>query len=161
MSGTMTRQLLPSSSMVTLMTSDGDSAAAMYSSGSSLYLTDVDLLTAKLVDDAGNTTALRADAGADGIDVRVCRPDGHLGAAAGFAGDGLYLDGAVEDFRHLKLEKALDKAGVGAADEHLRASGGISYLNDVDLDAVTLFELFGLDALIRGKHGFRKFAVGG
>ena len=50
---------------------------------------------------------------------------------------------------------------MGATDEHLRASGGISYLNDVDLDAVTLFELFGLDALIRGKHGFRKFAVGG
>ena len=48
---------------------------------------------------------------------------------------------------------------MGAADEHLRASGGISYLNDVDLDAVTLFELFGLDALICGKHGFRKFAV--
>ena len=37
-SGTTTRQLLPSSRVVTLITSAGDRAAAIYSAGSSLYL---------------------------------------------------------------------------------------------------------------------------
>ena len=48
-----------------------------------------------------------------------------------------------------------------AADENLRAAGGISDLKNVDLDPVALGENFGLDALIGGKHGFGKLAVGG
>ena len=48
-----------------------------------------------------------------------------------------------------------------AGNEHLRAAGGISDLDDIDLDAVALFELLGLDALIGSKHCLGKLTVGG
>ena len=47
-----------------------------------------------------------------------------------------------------------------AGDEHLRAAGGLAHLDDIDLDAVALGELFALDALGGGEHGLGEFAVG-
>jgi hypothetical protein len=54
----------------------------------------------------------------------------------GLAGAGLDLDDAVGDLGHLELEQTLDEARVGAADDDLRALGGLAHLDDVGLDAL-------------------------
>ena len=97
---------------------------------------DVDLLAAQLVDDHAHTAAAGADAGADRVDVVVVAPHGDLRAVPWLAGAGLDLDDAVGDLGHLELEQPLDQAGVGAADDDLRALGGLADLDDVGLDAV-------------------------
>ena len=67
------------------------------------------------------------------------------------AGAGLDLDDAVGDLGHLELEQPLDEAGVGAADDDLRALGGLADLDDVGLDAVAR-----LGALVRHLLGLRQ-----
>jgi hypothetical protein len=54
---------------------------------------------------------------------------------AGLASAGLDLDDAIGDLGNLELEQALDEAGVGTADDDLRALGGLADLDDVRLEA--------------------------
>ena len=88
-----------------------------------------------------------ADAGADGINVLVVAPHRYLRAGTGLAGDGADLDRAVVDLGHFELEQALDKAGVRAGDDDLRAAGLAAHIDKIDLDALTLDQLFALDLL--------------
>ena len=94
-----------------------------------------------------------ADAGADGVDVGVVGPDGDLGAVAGLAGGGLDLDDAAADLGDLELEQALDEAGVGAADDDLRALGGLADLDDVRLEAGAVLVALVGDLLGLGQEG--------
>ena len=55
---------------------------------------DVDALAAQLADHGLDPAALEADASADGIHVRIPRPDGDLRAASRLARDGPDLDDA-------------------------------------------------------------------
>ena len=50
---------------------------------------------------------------------------------------------------------------MGAGDDYLGAAGGVAYLDDIDLDAVALAEVFALDALVGAEHGLSILAVGG
>ena len=129
--------------MRTSLTLAGDSALATKSGEVLGERDDVDLLAAQLVDDHADAGAAGADAGADRVDVGVVGPDGDLGAVPGLAGAGLDLDDAVGDLGDLELEEALDEAGVGAADDDLRALGGLADLDDVGLEPAV-----GLGALV-------------
>src|SRR5262249_61749438 len=82
---------------------------------------DVDLLAAELGHDHAHPGPSRADARADRVDALGVRLDGDLGAVAGLAGDGLDLDEAVGDLRHLELEQRADQLGVAPRQDHLRA----------------------------------------
>ena len=95
---------------------------------------DVDLLAAQLVDDHADPRPARADARADRVDVVVVRRDRDLRAVARLACDGLELDDAVDDLRHLELEEPLHETGVRARHDDLRALGGLAHLDDVGLE---------------------------
>ena len=103
---------------------------------------DVDLLAGQLGHDGLDARAALADGGTDRIEAVLARRDGHLGAAAGLAGDRLDLDRAAVDLRDLELEQALEEALVRPADEDLRSLGRASDLEherlDVLADAVVL-----------------------
>ena len=70
---------------------------------------DVDILVAQFADDAVDTGAFHADAGADGIDTVVVRLNGDLGALTRFTDDLLNGDQAVEDLGDLGFEQTLQK----------------------------------------------------
>ena len=97
-----------------------------------------------------------ADARADGINVLVVAPHRHLRAGTGLAGDGADLDRAVVDLGHFELEQALDKAGVRAGDDDLRAAGLAAHVDKIDLDALTLDQLFALDLLAGEQQRVRR-----
>ena len=92
-----------------------------------------------------------ADARADGVDVLVVAPHRHLRAGARLAGDGANFDRAVVNFGHFELEKTLDQTRVCAGDHDVRAAGLAAHVDKVDLDALTLDQLFALD-LLTGKQ---------
>ena len=119
---------------------------------------DVDLFTAQLLDDVGHALAAGADARAHGVHVFILAPDGHFRAGAGLAADGLDLDGAVEDLRHLHLEHALDKAGMRAADHHARAALGLHNIHNIYLDMLALAQLLTGDLLVAGQRGHAALA---
>jgi hypothetical protein len=81
---------------------------------------DVDALALKLANDRLNTAAAHADAGAYGVDGRVPRHHGDLGARTRVAGDGFDCDDPVVDLRHLHGEKLRHELGMGARHEDLR-----------------------------------------
>src|SRR5690606_33844482 len=82
---------------------------------------DVDALAAQLVDDRLHARALEADARTDRIDRVIARDDGHLRAAADFAGYGPDLDDLLLDFRHLELEQRLDEQRIAAREDEPRS----------------------------------------
>jgi hypothetical protein len=101
---------------------------------------DVDLLALQLADHGLHAAAAHADAGADRIDRGIIRHDADLGAAAGIAGDGLDLDDAVVDLRHLLREQLGHELRMGARQEDLRAARLAAHVVDVGADAVALAE---------------------
>ena len=108
---------------------------------------DVDALAAEL-DDHAHTAALRADAGAHGIQTVVERVDGDLGALAGLAGDRLDLDGALIDLGHLLLKQTTHELGVGTGDDNrrtavlatnwLQVGVGVANVDDHGLDVLVV-----------------------
>ena len=121
---------------------------------------DVDLFAVEGVHHGGDALALGAHAGADGIDALVAGQDGHLGAAAGFAGHVPDLDDAVVDLGHLQLEQALHQARVGAGHHDLGAPGAAADLHHVDLAAHPLGQHFAGDLLADGEQGVGGFRAG-
>src|SRR5581483_2843312 len=87
--------------------------------------------------------------------------DGDLGARARLAGHALDGDDAIGDLRHLQLEQPPDEARMGARDDDLRAFGGISYFQDVDLDAVVEAVGFGLHLFLRRQDGVQLADIDG
>ena len=75
---------------------------------------DVDLLAAELGDDGLDARAALADGRPDRVEPLLAAGDGHLGAAARLAGDGLDLDRAGVDLRDLELEQAAQEALVAS-----------------------------------------------
>jgi hypothetical protein len=86
--------------------------------------------------------AALADGRADRIETLLTGCHGHLGAAAGLAGDGFDLDRAAVDLRHFQLEETAQETLVRAAHVDLRALGAAADLEheglDVLADAVVL-----------------------
>ena len=66
----------------------------------------VDLFAAQLGDHRLDACPALADGRANRIEALLARCDGHFRAAAGFPRDGLDLDRAGMDLRHLELEQA-------------------------------------------------------
>ena len=73
-----------------------------------------------------------------------CRADdGDLGAEAGLAGDGLDLDGAREDLRHLLLEQAAQHQPMRTRDDDLRPARRVADLGHVHAQALALVVALG------------------
>ena len=71
-----------------------------------------------------------------GIQPRLTRSHGDLGAAAGLAGDGLDLDRAGVHLGHFQFEETAQEALVGPADVDLRALGAPANLEHEGLDVL-------------------------
>jgi hypothetical protein len=84
----------------------------------------------------------------DGVDAAVVAQHGHLGAAAGVAGDRLDLDHAVVDLGHLLGEQLGHEARVRAAEQDLRALQLAPDVVDVAADAVADVEGLARDRLV-------------
>src|SRR6185503_16159662 len=112
---------------------------------------DVDLLAAQLVHDVLDAAAAHADARADRVDLAVDRADGDLGAVARLAGQGLDLDRALADLRHLALEQPSDQLRVTAAEDDLHRAGRVAHLGDQRLDALADLVLLAGD-LLAARH---------
>src|SRR5205085_8591796 len=80
---------------------------------------DIDLLALQFVYHRLHARAAHADAGADRIDRGVPRDHRDLGARARIAGDRLYLDDAIVDFRHLLGEQLRHELRMRAREENL------------------------------------------
>ena len=76
----------------------------------------------QFLDDGLDAHALDAHARADRVHARLGGRDGHLGALAGFAGDGADLDNAVIDLRDFVLEQAAQEIAMRAREDDLRAA---------------------------------------
>ena len=113
---------------------------------------DVDLLALEFLDHGLDARAAHADAGADRVDGAVAGDHGHLGAAAGIAGDSLDLDDAVIDLRDFLGEQLGQEGGMGAAEEDLRAAGFFADVVDVGADAVAVAEGFAWDQLVASEQ---------
>src|SRR5690606_30231497 len=83
---------------------------------------DVHFFVVELTDDVFDAGSAHADAGTDGVDLRVVAPDGDFGAEAGFAGDAADFDRAVGDFVDLGLEEAADEVRMAAGKDDFRAA---------------------------------------
>ena len=94
---------------------------------------DVNLLALQLVHDVLDAEATQADAGADGVDAFLPRHDGHLGAGAWLASDGLDLDHALVDFGHLTLEQAAHEVLVGAGEDEFGAAIALRHFREIEL----------------------------
>ena len=128
--------------------------------GSSLYLMMSIFSPRSSSTMAGDTLALGAHAGADGVHVLVGRPDGHLGAAARLPGDGLDLHGAVVDLGDLQLEQPLHQAGMGPGNEDLGAAGGAADLHHIHLHVLALHQFLARDLLAGEQQGLGGLAAG-
>ena len=118
---------------------------------------DVDLLAAELGDDGLDPRAALADGRADRVEAFLAAADGDLGAAARLAGDGLDLDRAGVDLRHLELEQAAQEALVAPADEDLGPLRGAPDLEHVRLDV--LADAIVLDRRLLGRREDRLDAL--
>ena len=117
-------------------------------------LDDVYVLALKLVDDVLNAETTEADAGADGVDPLLARGNGHLAAGAGFAGNGLDFDDAVEDFGDFALEETADEVAVSAGEDDLWTAGGLRDLHFIELHGEVGAIALGGDLLFPGHEGF-------
>ena len=152
-SGTVTAAMRFSSSMSTPTTCAGLSALATNVGRVLGPRDDVDLLAAQLGDDRLDAAAALADGGADRVEPLLAAGDGDLAAAAGLAGDGLDLDRAGVDLRHLELEQAAQEVLVGAADVDERARGRAADLEHVRLDVLADAVVLGGRLVGRGQDG--------
>src|ERR1022692_2916423 len=107
----------------------------------------VHLFVVELADDVFHALAAHADAGADGIYLRVARIDRHLGAETRFARDALDLNRAVVDFRNLQLEQLDDELRVGAGQNDFRPVRAFLHGLDVAADAFADLVFLGRHAL--------------
>ena len=78
-------------------------------------------LVIEFADDIFHALTAQADARADRVHFGIARPDRHLGAETGFAGDAFDFNRAVVDFGNFDLEKFHHEVRVGAGQNDFRA----------------------------------------
>ena len=102
----------------------------------------------ELLGDRAHAAAELADAGALGVDRRVVRLHGDLGAVTGLAGERDDLDETGGDLGHLEREQLADESGVRARHRDLRALGALGDRGDVDAQAGAVGVLLAGDLLL-------------
>src|SRR6185503_10174828 len=81
------------------------------------------------------------------VHARVGGEHGDLRPGAGFAGNGLHLDDALGDLRHLALEQPAEEVGVRARQDDLRALGAAVHVQHHGAHVVVLAVVAARDLL--------------
>ncbi len=102
-----------------------------------------------------NAHAAHAHAGADRINARLHRHDGHFGSGAGLASNALDIYLTVVDLRHLQFQQPAQQIAVIAADQDLRPATGPAHLQHIDADLVMRPVAFAGHLLALGHNRFR------
>ena len=97
---------------------------------------DVDLFTAKFIDDIVDADTVYANAGADGVNLGIIGVYGDLGAASRLPRNALDLNDFVLNLGNFLLKQFFDKFGMSAADKDPGAAVCSADVNDIDLDPV-------------------------
>src|SRR5690606_36383366 len=111
---------------------------------------DVDLLLTQLAHHGTHAAAHFTDAGALGVDARLVRANGYLGAVSGLACERDDLHDASGELWNLKFEEATYEPRVGAGDGDLRALQTLGDARDVDADPCAVCVHLAWNLLLRG-----------
>ena len=103
----------------------------------------IDLFALELVDYALDSVASHSDTGAHRVNSLLGGVNRHLAPLSRLPRDGLDLDHAVVNFRHLNLKKALEHILVTSGNQDCRPLGGGPHIQHVNLESLALLVPFG------------------